>query len=117
MELSITRNRWKANERIMECCDMGVEHAVGCCFIDVALKLDLSDLNNPRLSLRFLRRRELLSLSWAICEFALAVESGDSEKRLAHPVIDLPKSMGSGTCVEVCSEFGILDLLHGQADV
>ena len=56
-------------------------------------------------------------MSRAISDSARARDGGDFETRLAHPLIDLSKCMGCGTCVEVCPESGVLDLVHGQAVV
>ena len=37
--------------------------------------------------------------------------------QLQHPVIDLSRCLGCGTCVSACPEEGVLDLVHGQAMV
>ena len=46
-----------------------------------------------------------------------AVRSGSEKARLQHPVVDLSRCLGCGTCVAACPEDGVLELVHGQAMV
>jgi thioredoxin reductase/ferredoxin len=46
-----------------------------------------------------------------------AIERGSHKARLVHPVVDLSRCIGCGSCVRACPEDGVLDLLHGQAVV
>jgi thioredoxin reductase/Pyruvate/2-oxoacid:ferredoxin oxidoreductase delta subunit len=47
----------------------------------------------------------------------LAGRIGSHRARLRHPVIDLSRCLGCGTCVAACPEDGVLELVHGQAAV
>lgn len=47
----------------------------------------------------------------------LAGRIGSDKARLRHPVIDLSRCLGCGTCVAACPEDGVLELVHGQAAV
>ena len=40
-----------------------------------------------------------------------------SEARFHHPVVDLSRCLGCGTCVAACPEDNVLELVHGQAVV
>ncbi|MFT7463359.1 MAG: ferredoxin [Pseudohongiellaceae bacterium] len=46
-----------------------------------------------------------------------AQSPGRDSALLQHPVIDLSRCLGCGTCVAACPEQGVLDLVHGQAAV
>ncbi|MHC4408663.1 MAG: NAD(P)-binding domain-containing protein, partial [Planctomycetota bacterium] len=42
---------------------------------------------------------------------------GASAVQLNHPVVDLTRCLGCGTCVDACPENNVLELVHGQAMV
>tara|TARA_R110002072_G_scaffold50036_1_gene135420 strand:+ start:7648 stop:9927 length:2280 start_codon:yes stop_codon:yes gene_type:complete len=44
-------------------------------------------------------------------------QSGADSAQLQHPVVDLSRCLGCGTCVAACPEDGVLELVHGQAVV
>jgi len=46
-----------------------------------------------------------------------AREAGADRAQLQHPVVDLSRCLGCGTCVAACPEDGVLELVHGQAVV
>ncbi|MEM7200614.1 MAG: NAD(P)-binding domain-containing protein [Planctomycetota bacterium] len=46
-----------------------------------------------------------------------AVAIGADKAQLQYPDIDLSRCLGCGTCVDVCPEDGVLELVHGQAVV
>ena len=64
-----------------------------------------------------LRRAELGSMERSVEERDRAVQSGSREAQLQHPVVDLTRCMGCATCVAVCPETGVLDIVHGQATI
>jgi thioredoxin reductase/Pyruvate/2-oxoacid:ferredoxin oxidoreductase delta subunit len=63
------------------------------------------------------RRQELLRTREVLALRRRAERSGAAEPRLQHPVIDLSRCLGCGTCVAACPEDGVLELVHGQAVV
>lgn len=63
------------------------------------------------------RRLELRRMQRAVEERTGARERGDVERRLQHPIIDLSRCLGCATCVAVCPEDDVLQLVHGQAMV
>ncbi len=64
-----------------------------------------------------LRRRELARMSQSLAERERSTRDGAAGALLRHPVIDLSRCLGCGTCVAVCPEGGVLDVVHGQAVV
>jgi thioredoxin reductase len=62
------------------------------------------------------RRAELARMRRGIEERERATRAGAAEL-LQHPVVDLSRCLGCGTCVASCPEQGVLELVHGQAQV
>lgn len=62
------------------------------------------------------RRKELALMRESVREREWSAEQG-VEARLQHPVIDLSRCLGCATCVAVCPESDVLDIVHGQAMV
>ncbi|MCB9916254.1 MAG: NAD(P)-binding domain-containing protein [Planctomycetes bacterium] len=64
------------------------------------------------------RREELVRLRRTLAEREhrrdLEVET---PTQFQHPVVDLSRCMGCATCVAVCPETGVLEIVHGQATV
>jgi len=63
------------------------------------------------------RRAELERMQRSVQERDHAVRQGSAEAQLQHPVIDLSRCLGCATCVAVCPEDGVLEVVHGQAMV
>ncbi len=61
------------------------------------------------------RRSELERMRRAVSKRERAVRQGSDKAQLQHPVVDLSRCLGCGTCVDVCPEDGVLELVHGQA--
>src|SRR5262245_59616868 len=62
-----------------------------------------------------LRRAELARMQARVRERDRTVRSGGAEAMLRHPVVDLSRCLGCGTCVAACPEDGVLELVHGHA--
>lgn len=65
----------------------------------------------------FSRRSELERMERSALDREEANRQGSREAQLQHPVVDLARCMGCSTCVAVCPETGVLEILHGQAVV
>ncbi len=63
------------------------------------------------------RRGELTRMRRSLAERDTAERQGAAEATLQIPVIDLTRCLGCATCVAVCPEDGVLDVVHGQAMV
>ncbi|HZO08560.1 MAG TPA: NAD(P)-binding domain-containing protein, partial [Myxococcota bacterium] len=73
------------------------------------------------LSIAFLstlsRRAELVEMQKRIEQRELSRRYVGKEALLQHPLVDLSRCLGCGTCVAACPEGEVLDLVHGQAVV
>lgn len=65
----------------------------------------------------FVRRAELRRMQVGIAARRQASAPGREAALLQHPVVDLSRCLGCGSCVAACPEQGVLDLVHGQAAV
>ncbi|MCA8958298.1 MAG: NAD(P)-binding domain-containing protein [Planctomycetes bacterium] len=63
------------------------------------------------------RRAELGRMARSVAAREQALRQGSAAAQLQHPVIDLSRCLGCATCVAVCPEDGVLDVVHGQAMV
>lgn len=63
------------------------------------------------------RRADLRRMARSIDERERDAASSTSTGRLQHPVVDLSRCLGCGTCVAACPESNVLALVHGQATV
>jgi thioredoxin reductase/NAD-dependent dihydropyrimidine dehydrogenase PreA subunit len=63
------------------------------------------------------RRVELTRMRRRLAHKERVAGSGGAEAQLRHPVVDLSRCLGCGTCVRSCPEQGVLELVHGQAVV
>ncbi len=68
-------------------------------------------------ALAFLRRADLGSMRRSLEDRDSLLQQGSREAQLQHPVVDLTRCMGCSTCVAVCPETGVLEIVHGQAVV
>ncbi len=66
---------------------------------------------------QFARRAELKRMRGAVERRERAARNGGAKAQLQHPVVDLSRCLGCGTCVAACPEEGVLELVHGQAMV
>jgi thioredoxin reductase/Pyruvate/2-oxoacid:ferredoxin oxidoreductase delta subunit len=62
------------------------------------------------------RRAELVRMQRGLLQRERSTRDG-AESLLQHPVVDLSRCLGCGTCVASCPEQGVLELVHGQAMV
>ena len=62
------------------------------------------------------RRSELKHMQRSLVQRERALRASSSEL-LRHPVVDLSRCLGCGTCVTACPEEDVLALVHGQAVV
>lgn len=63
------------------------------------------------------RRKDLRRMRGAVEERTELRETGGAAAKLQHPVVDLSRCLGCGTCVAACPEDDVLELVHGQAAV
>jgi thioredoxin reductase/Pyruvate/2-oxoacid:ferredoxin oxidoreductase delta subunit len=63
------------------------------------------------------RRAEFRRMRATLAARERATRSGAATAKLQHPVVDLSRCLGCATCVAVCPEDGVLDMVHGQASV
>ena len=69
------------------------------------------------LAVALARTAELRRMQRSLDERDQAERVGSSEAQLQHPVVDLSRCLGCATCVAVCPEDGVLEIVHGQAVV
>ncbi|MFT7170582.1 MAG: ferredoxin, partial [Paracoccaceae bacterium] len=61
------------------------------------------------------RRSEIRTMAKTLERRDIAEQQGAAKAELQHPVIDLSRCLGCGTCVAACPEEGVLEMVHGQA--
>jgi len=64
-----------------------------------------------------IRRAELTRMHRAVASRERGRREGTDEAQLQYPLIDLSRCLGCATCVAVCPEGDVLDIVHGQAVV
>ena len=69
------------------------------------------------LTLAVARRLELRGMARTVQRRERAVRAGADKAQLQHPVVDLSRCLGCATCVAVCPEGDVLEIVHGQAMV
>ncbi|MCA8970048.1 MAG: NAD(P)-binding domain-containing protein [Planctomycetes bacterium] len=69
------------------------------------------------LAAALLRQSELRRMQQSVTDRDDAVRTGAHRAKLQHPVIDLSRCLGCATCVAVCPEDDVLEIVHGQAVV
>lgn len=79
--------------------------------IVIALALGLA------VSAALVKRAEARRLGRSLEERVNARSRGSAKARLQYPEVDLTRCIGCGTCVAACPEEGVLDVIHGQAQV
>lgn len=60
------------------------------------------------------RRVELARMRHGLDQRERMTRAG-ADTLLRHPVVDLSRCLGCGTCIAACPEQGVLELVHGQA--
>jgi thioredoxin reductase len=63
------------------------------------------------------RRIELRRMQHSVQKRDRSVRAGTAAAQLQYPIVDLSRCLGCGTCVAVCPESDVLELVHGQAMV
>ncbi|MEE8104280.1 MAG: NAD(P)-binding domain-containing protein [Planctomycetota bacterium] len=63
------------------------------------------------------RDHQLRRMRETLGEREEATRSGRNKAQLQHPVVDLTRCLGCATCIAVCPEDEVLELVHGQAVV
>jgi len=63
------------------------------------------------------RAHQLRRMRATVGEREDAVRTGRNKAQLQHPVVDLTRCLGCATCIAVCPEDEVLELVHGQAVV
>ncbi len=80
-----------------------------------ALLVGLVGVLGFALSVAWARSTELRRMRRALGERDQAERAGSAQAQLQHPVVDLSRCLGCATCVAVCPEDGVLEIVHGQA--
>lgn len=69
------------------------------------------------LATAILRRGEVRRMQQVVGDRDDATRIGAHRAKLQHPIIDLSRCLGCATCVAVCPEDDVLEIVHGQAVV